>query len=1652
LTVPSPLHRFAAADAILREALDRPADARHDYVVRACAGDADLHAAVERLLAAVDAADHRVTPGGGVVGALWDDLAATLAGDPVEIGPGSRLGPYEVVTLVGEGGMGQVYRARDPRLGRDVALKVLTTPRAGGVSAERFGREARAASALNHPNIVTIYDIGEAGGVAFIAMEYLSGGSVRERLAEGRLTLDEALDLAGQIAQGLAAAHARGVVHRDLKPGNIMITADGSAKIVDFGLAKLEARTASPDRPGRPHGEPLTAAGAIFGTAAYMSPEQATGRPADYRSDLFSFGAMLYELVTGRRPFERPSAAETVAAILKEQPAPASALNPLVPPPLEWAIDRCLAKDPANRYDSTRDLARDLKAVREYRARLRPVPPADAAADLQCPACGAPGARDRRFCDRCGTEFRRRCPGCDNDVAPQAAFCSTCGQRLFDLAPAQVPATPAAASEMPLSRTQEVMSGERRQVTVLASRLSGYEALVERAAPAEVDHVLAAFEAEARAAVERFGGVVDRASGEEMVALFGIPVAHEDDARRAARAALSLHARFRQEARRTEVQLRSAVHTGYVIVRAAADRPHGVGVLGEALGDALGLLRGVRDGEVLVSHETQRLAGAALRAESAGPVHVRSDAPPLVAYRVTAGDDSSAPPLESTDVPLTPFAGRQGELGALVGSVEMAIAGEGQVVTVIGDAGAGKSRLLHELRRQIDRDRIALAEGRCQSYGARVPYLPLVQCCRSVLRVREGLSADDQRRQVRDRLRALDPELEGFLPIFFELLSITYDEQTAPKVDALPARHAVQEALAGLFSLASRRRPLLMLLEDWHWVDEASHDVIRQLADVCPSYPLMVVITYRPDAEIDWGPLRHIRATQLTSLGPVSSGQIIRAVLGAERVAEPLAARLHERSGGNPFFLEEVCRTLLEEGAVRIEDGEARVAGELAGLHLPDSVQAVIRARLDRLDRDARDLLRRASVIGREFTASVLAAVAGADLEVEPSLAVLKERGLIRQTSVVPEPAFRFQHALTQEVAYDSLLQRQRQILHGQVGAAIEAVYHDHLHEQFGILARHFAEAERWPKAVEYGRKFARRARHLSQFDDARAALDMTMDWTLQLPEDQARHQQLIDLLFEKEQVCEVLGDRAEQQATIDRLLALLEPGGDRPELIAAYARQAELLAAARQFADGERMLDRALAVSRRLGDRAGERDTLRSLSFLLWLQRRNDEALDVVDRALQLDRETGDPARIAGDLTNRGAILRSLGRFDEAIETLQEALGLTEADSEDLSRHVEALYVLHTVYRDKGEPQAAEPFLARALEISSEDRFRVQMPFPMSAMANLLLERGEIERALDLFRRAVELGRQSRYAFGLAHNLRGLAQVLMGIGRVEEALPYMREAADLARRLVDRDTEIAMLAEAAPVLERRGQNDEAAQSWQRLLDLTREDGRHPLAVRALTGLARAAEHAGHIDRALRFLREALTLCDDERRGDILNEIGIREWKREQFEAALGTFRDARAVFERLGQREHVGLMLNSIGSCLARLGRVDEARETLEGAVRAHAGGGQLLLEGHALALLGDVARTQRDLPGAITCYERSLMIRQEVGDRRGEGWMHHHLARACHDAGEGDRARQEVARAEAIGLELGDGEILAACRQLAAPAAQAAALPDDALPGQGD
>src|ERR1700737_858838 len=290
----------------------------------------------------------------------------TAQNEALTLPAGSRFGRYEILGALGAGGMGEVYRARDTRLGRDLAIKILSRKLSDSkLDIQRFEREAGSASALNHPNIVTIFELGQVEGTYYIAMELVEGELLRDMLRAGQIPLQTVIRIVAQIADGLAKAHVAGVVHRDLKPENLMVSRDGFVKILDFGLAKL----VTPETNSLPDLETVstseTNSGALLGTLPYMSPEQANGQPLDFRSDQFSFGSLLYEMITGKRAFPQRGAAEILAAILRDQPAPAASLNPRAPAPLCWVIDRCLAKNPKDRYDSTHDLARDLATIRD---------------------------------------------------------------------------------------------------------------------------------------------------------------------------------------------------------------------------------------------------------------------------------------------------------------------------------------------------------------------------------------------------------------------------------------------------------------------------------------------------------------------------------------------------------------------------------------------------------------------------------------------------------------------------------------------------------------------------------------------------------------------------------------------------------------------------------------------------------------------------------------------------------------------------------------------------------------------------------------------------------------------------------------------------------------------------------------------------------------------------------------------------------------------------------------------------------------------------------------------------------------------------------------------------------------------------------------
>ncbi|HSE39719.1 MAG TPA: serine/threonine-protein kinase, partial [Acidobacteriota bacterium] len=336
--------RWKQVDKVLSAALDLDTDKRAAYLNEVCAGDEALRKEVESLLSAeVKAASFIETPA-------------------LRLAPGDTVGPYKILSLLGTGGMGEVYCASDPRIQRQVALKLLPAHFSQDRDRlRRFEQEAQTAGHLNHPNIITIYDIGFSNAGTYIAMELIDGKTLREILNSGSIPPKNAIHIAAQLADGLAKAHEAGIVHRDLKPENVMITKDGFAKILDFGLAKMSLvkQEEASHLPTRLQ----TDTGIILGTAAYMSPEQANGQAVDFRSDQFSFGTIFYEMISGKNPFHRKTTVGTLSAIVNEEAKPISSLNPQVPVQVQWIIDRCMAKKFENRYGSTRDIAKDIQKI-----------------------------------------------------------------------------------------------------------------------------------------------------------------------------------------------------------------------------------------------------------------------------------------------------------------------------------------------------------------------------------------------------------------------------------------------------------------------------------------------------------------------------------------------------------------------------------------------------------------------------------------------------------------------------------------------------------------------------------------------------------------------------------------------------------------------------------------------------------------------------------------------------------------------------------------------------------------------------------------------------------------------------------------------------------------------------------------------------------------------------------------------------------------------------------------------------------------------------------------------------------------------------------------------------------------------------------------
>ncbi|HKK92687.1 MAG TPA: protein kinase [Longimicrobiales bacterium] len=1574
---------WARIQELFIEALAQDADGREAFLRTETGGDERLRAEVRSLLeahagqGALDRLEARV------VAPLRDASSSSEAesgGLPVGDLDGSTIGRYEVKERLGGGGMGVVYRARDTRLGRSVALKFLSAHLLSSPEAKRrFLAEAQAIARLDHPNLCTIHEIGEADeGLLFIAMTYYEGETLKDRLRRGRLPFDEALSIAECVASGLAHAAEAGIIHRDIKPDNLILTTDGGVRIVDFGIAKMLD-------------DDVTRAGARLGTVAYMSPEQTRGEEVDERTDVWSLGVVIWEMLAGERPFRGGSDQAVVHAILNETPPPLAEAAPGTPPAVVTLVEAMMRKERMNRPDGGAGVVELITALRENPSGFN-----------------------------------------------------------------AVPALTSISSE-----------GERRLVTALSCTIEGLDTLMDTVGLEEVDARVAEIRDLARVTIGDFGGMLNEFSEHGFMALFGVPVAHEDDALRAVRAALHLHRHVPGDG---ALVLRSAVGAGQVAIQAVEDPTRSYRLGGGVTRDVVRLAATAGPGDVLLSRELVRSVAPFVKTEEREPVELSPGAAPVVPVAVTGEADVDSRLDAVAEGGLTRFVGRTDELQTLLSTLGRVDRGAGLVASVVGDAGVGKSRLLHEFRTTLAEQGVRYIQGRCRPDGAFTPFLPFIDCVKAILgtgRTPPGKVHD----QVVARTQALAAELEVYAPILLHVLSIESDEHPLPDyLEGEDLRAAVAEALVSVFTLGCRGQPLVLFLEDWHWADGGSEDALAQLAEMAAAYPLLIVVTARPEADGYTAPPRGHVHLDLTPLDPDAATEVMRAALGGLRVEADLAELVSEKTGGNPFFIEELCHTLLETGSVSTDDGEAVLAGEPGDLAIPDTVQAVLKTRIDRLDPESREVLRTASVIGREFGRELLGRVVPSSSRLGGALDALRASGLIQRTSLVPEPLYRLKHALTRDVSYDSLLERQRRDRHALVGRAMEELYENRTEEFAEQLSTHFSAAEDWVRAVHYGFAAAERAASLWRIAEAVSALERTRAW-LDRREDgrQDRDPDLVRLLLAQERHSETLGRRDEQARLIAELHELVE-GEASPERSIVLVREGELATLRGDFAGARQAFGEAMDVAEAGGSTEEHTLALRGLGHAFWRAGRYDLARSPLETVVARDREVldQDSATVANrttllrDLINLGRVLRELGEWDQAGEIGDEARELAEETGNPVDFVYVSNYMGH-LYRAMGRPEEAIREFRRGSEGFGRAQLPVRHSFHLLAQAALHLEMGQVDEGLETYENAVDLSRRAGRADNLANALILQSDALASVGRATEAVPVFEEAVSILRNLGTDSTLVAALRKLAAASEAAAPGEVGIASvrarWAEARALAEQIGDDRGILESSEREARLLADEPQTARELfRNARAAAgRLSDTRAAGRVLNSLALLEFRAGDTEAAAEYFRSAvEALTDEseggeeepttaigpacpdafVGPKRHASEdedldaelllpVLNGWGAALVRLGREDEAIEVLTDALALAESTDADARRGDALAALGSALRARGELAAAYDRYEHCRDARRAAGDRAGEGWALLRLAEVTLEAGSPDRARKLADEAAAVAGEVEDGRL---------------------------
>jgi class 3 adenylate cyclase/tetratricopeptide (TPR) repeat protein len=853
---------------------------------------------------------------------------------------------------------------------------------------------------------------------------------------------------------------------------------------------------------------------------------------------------------------------------------------------------------------------------------------------MRCSNCGSENPVGKKFCGNCGTQLGNSCPKCGVENPQSNKFCGDCGAVL-----AADSRTTASSNQLPSSAPTSEISiaagpasgaipdGERKTVTALFADIKGSMELMEDLDPEEARAIVDPALKLMIDAVHRYDGYIVQSTGDGIFALFGAPVAHEDHPLRALYAALRMQEEMRRYGDRmrmqgqTPIQVRIGVNTGEVVVRSIQTGAEHTEYtpIGHSTSLAARLQTLATPGSTIISVHTRAFAEGYFQLKALGQTKIKGVTEPVEVLEVIGLGPLRTRLQRAVGRGLSKFVGRQTEMEALRRALDQAKGGHGQIVAAIAEPGVGKSRLFHEFKAVAQSGTMVL-EAFSVSHGKASVYLPVIDLLASYFKMATEDDERARREKVTGRVLALDRSLEDILPYLFVLLDIWQDgADPLAQLDPQLKRRRTLEAIKRLLVRESLGQPLIVIFEDLHWIDTETQALLNLLVESLATAPILLLVNYRPEYQHQWGSKTYYTQLRLDPLGKESANEMLEGLLGDAAELEPLKNLIIERTEGNPFFMEEMVQALLEQG-VLVRDGAVKLVKSPEEIRVPSTVQAILASRIDRLPAPEKELLQTLAVLGREFQSGLIKRVADkSDDEVERILSNLQLAEFIYEQPAIPDIEYIFKHALTQEVACNSLLTQRRRMLHERTAQAIEALFAERLEDHLAELAHHYDRSGDVRKAVDYLRRAGLKAAHQVANSEAIAHFDRALELLKQLPHSVDRDRQELGL-----------------QLALGRPLASTRGSG---------------------AAEREPGLNRARELSEQLGDSVGLLDALLGLASFHLGRQEILKGRELMEMVLALAENVNAPALLAEAHGQMGVFQMAIGSFEAAREHMERAL-----------------------------------------------------------------------------------------------------------------------------------------------------------------------------------------------------------------------------------------------------------------------------------------------------------------------------------------------------------------------------------------------------------